>query len=133
MISYSNSTQSLYEQIEKCAKLSVTVLKGTDVKEYVDSLIILRDIILNADESNIKELPYGENLITTILGDKAMMQSVITKEPDQVSLLSTLVTYAECKQEGMKEHSREYMDKVTKIRLLIDAYYGETSQKFCGS
>lgn len=133
MTSYNDITQSLYEQIEKCAKLSAEVLNGADVKEYIESLLRLRETISNTGEKDIRELPYGENLITTILGDKAMMQNVITKEPDQVSLVSTLVTYAKCKKEGMKEHSREYMDRVTKIRLMIDAYYGETSQKFCGS
>ena len=81
----------------------------------------------------MKTLSYEQNLITTILGDKVMMGSAVTKEADQISLLPTLVIYTQCKHEGMQEHSREYMDRVTKLRLKIDEYYGEESQKFCGS
>ena len=62
-----------------------------------------------------------------------MMGSAVTQEADQISLLPTLVIYTQCKHEGMQEHSREYMDRVTKLRLKIDEYYGEESQKFCGS
>lgn len=35
----------------------------------------------------------------------------------------------EYRNEGMPEHSREYMDRVN----VIDDYYGEKSQQFCGS
>ena len=61
-----------------------------------------------------------------------MMGSAVTKEADQISLCQHLL-YTQCKHEGMQEHSREYMDRVTKLRLKIDEYYGEESQKFCGS
>ena len=37
------------------------------------------------------------------------------------------------RNEGMPEHSREYMDRVTALRHVIDDYYGEKSQQFCGS
>lgn len=43
------------------------------------------------------------------------------------------ILYIECRQEGMPENSREYMDRVTKLRHVIDRYYGEETQRFCGS
>lgn len=104
-----------------------------DIQEYINRLLELRNVLQGTEESVIKSLHYEPNLITTILGDKVMMSTAITKEADQISLLSTLVTYTQCKYEGMKEHSREYMNRVTKLRLKIDEYYGEESQKFCGS
>ena len=132
-ISVADNNKPVYELIEKCAGLSVYVLSGSDIQEYADTLLKLRNVLLNANDKEIRSLPYEQNLITAILGDKVMMSSVITKEADQVSLLSTLVTYTQCKHEGMQEHSREYMDRVTKLRLKIDEYYGDKSQKFCGA
>lgn len=133
VITILDNNKQLYEQIEKCAGLSASVLNGDDIQLYVAELLVLKNVLHETSEEIIKTLPYEQNLITTILGDKVMMRTAITKEADQISLLSTLVTYTQCKHEGMKEHSREYMDRVTKLRLKIDEYYGDRSQKFCGS
>lgn len=119
--------------MEKCAELSASVLNEADIQSYIDGLLELRNVLQETTDEAIKSLPYEQNLIATILGDKVMMSTAITKEVDQLSLLSTLVTYTQCKHERMKEHSREYMDRVTKLRLKIDEYYGDESQKFCGS
>lgn len=126
-ISIKENNKLVYKIIEKCAGLSASVLNGDDIQLYISELLVLSNVLQETSEEIIKTLPYEQNLITTLLGDKVMMHTAITKEADQISLLSTLATYIQCKHEGMKEHSREYMDRVTKIRLKIDEYYGEES------
>lgn len=123
----------LKDDLEKCVSLVPPALKTDDISEYIEALKRLKNTLLNSQKEECEKVTDDKNVLLTLLGDKVMLEKVITKEADQVSLLSTLVTYIECKSEGMKEHSREYMDRVTILRLKIDNHYGEKSQKFCGS
>lgn len=124
---------ALGEQTEKCVGLVVTALDGENADDYIESLKKLIPLVKLASDEEIDILPYPENVKTSFRSDKVLFGSAVTEEKDQVSLLSTLVTYIECQQEGMPQHSREYMDRVTALRHKIDDYYGEKSQQFCGS
>ena len=91
-------------------------------------------------EKLLEKLDDAAKLVTPMLeeknslgADKSLIKKSFPKEADQVSLISTLVTYEACRREGMPDHSRIYMDRVTALRHHIDHYYGERSQQFCGS
>ena len=81
----------------------------------------------------IEKLEIDFAVKNSLGADKSLIQKSFPKEADQVSLISTLVTYEACRREGMPDHSRIYMDRVTALRHHIDHYYGERSQQFCGS
>lgn len=123
----------LLEQTRICAGLVLPALDGTKQTEYVEALQDMIPLLQAASSEEIDSLPFAENVLASFRTDRVLMKEAVKEEKDRVSMLSTLITYIACKQEGMPEHSREYMDRVTALRHKIDAYYGEKTQQFCGS
>ena len=126
--------EKLLEKLDDAAKLVVPMLEEKISEEiYINAL---RELILALNETTAEELEKLEIdfAVKNSLGaDKSLIKKLFPKEADQVSLISTLVTYEACRREGMPDHSRIYMDRVTALRHHIDHYYGERSQQFCGS
>lgn len=126
--------EKLLEKLDDAAKLVAPMLEEKISEEiYINAL---RELILALNETTAEEIEKLEInfAVKNSLGaDKSLIQKSFPKEPDQVSLISTLVTYEACRREGMPDHSRIYMDRVTALRHHIDHYYGERSQQFCGS
>ena len=82
---------------------------------------------------DIKAAGYPANIESTILMDRYLIDGTVTEEFDQLSLLSTLVTYVSRNSEGRPGHSAEYMNKVTALRRVIEEVYGTEAMRFCGS
>lgn len=126
--------EKLLEKLDDAAKLVTPMLEEKISEEiYINAL---RELILALNETTAEEIEKLEIdfAVKNSLGaDKSLIKKSFPKEPDQVSLISTLVTYEACRREGMPDHSRIYMDRVTALRHHIDHYYGERSQQFCGS
>ena len=126
--------EKLLEKLDDAAKLVVPMLEEKISEEiYINAL---RELILALNETTAEEIEKIEIdfAVKNSLGaDKSLIKKSFPKEADQVSLISTLVTYEACRREGMPDHSRIYMDRVTALRHHIDHYYGERSQRFCGS
>jgi len=126
--------EKLLEKLDDAAKLVAPMLEEKISEEiYINAL---RELILALNETTAEEIEKLEIdfAVKNSLGvDKSLIQKSFPKEADQVSLISTLVTYEACRREGMPDHSRIYMDRVTALRHHIDHYYGERSQQFCGS
>lgn len=126
--------EKLLEKLDDAAKLVAPMLEEKISEEiYINAL---RELILTLNETTVEEIEKLEIdfAVKNSLGaDKSLIKKSFPKEPDQVSLISTLVTYEACRREGMPDHSRIYMDRVTALRHHIDHYYGERSQQFCGS
>ena len=126
--------EKLLEKLDDAAKLVTPMLEEKISEEiYINAL---RELILALNETTAEEIEKLEIdfAVKNSLGaDKSLITKSFPKEADQVSLISTLVTYEACRREGMPDHSRIYMDRVTALRHHIDHYYGERSQQFCGS
>lgn len=126
--------EKLLEKLDDAAKLVAPMLEEKISEEiYINAL---RELILALNETTAEEVEKLEInfAVKNSLGaDKSLIKKSFPKEADQVSLISTLVTYEACRREGMPDHSRIYMDRVTALRHHIDHYYGERSQQFCGS
>lgn len=126
--------EKLLEKLDDAAKLVTPMLEEKISEEiYINAL---RELILTLNETTAEEIEKLEIdfAVKNSLGaDKSLIKKSFPKEADQVSLISTLVTYEACRREGMPDHSRIYMDRVTALRHHIDHYYGERSQQFCGS
>ena len=126
--------EKLLEKLDDAAKLVAPVLEEKISEEiYINAL---RELILALNETTAEEVEKLEIdfAVKNSLGaDRSLIKKSFPKEADQVSLISTLVTYEACRREGMPDHSRIYMDRVTALRHHIDHYYGERSQQFCGS
>ena len=126
--------EKLVEKLADAAKLVAPMLEEKISEEiYINAL---RELILALNETTAEEVEKLEInfAVKNSLGaDKSLIKKSFPKEADQVSLISTLVTYEACRREGMPDHSRIYMDRVTALRHHIDHYYGERSQQFCGS
>lgn len=126
--------EKLLEKLDDAAKLVAQMLEEKISEEiYINAL---RELILALNETTAEEIEKLEIdfAVKNSLGaDKSLIKKSFAKEADQVSLISTLVTYEACRREGMPDHSRIYMDRVTALRHHIDHYYGERSQQFCGS
>ena len=124
----------LLEKLDEAAKLVTPMLEEKiDEETYVKAL---RQLILALNETTAEEIEKLEIdfAVKNSLGaDKSLIRKSFPKEADQISLISTLVTYEACRREGMPAHSRIYMDRVTALRHHIDHYFGERSQQFCGS
>lgn len=124
----------LLEKLDEAAKLVTPMLEEKiDEETYVKAL---RQLILALNETTAEEIEKLEIdfAVKNSLGaDKSLIRKSFPREADQISLISTLVTYEACRREGMPAHSRIYMDRVTALRHHIDHYYGERSQQFCGS
>lgn len=100
---------------------------------YIKALVLLTDEMLALDKEPIPAMGLDPAVENSIAADRNLIRQSFPKEADRVSLLSTLVIYEQCRREGMKNHSKAYMDRVTELRKRIDAYYNDTSQQFCGS
>lgn len=126
--------EKLLEKLDDAAKLVAPMLEEKISEEiYINALW---ELILDLNETTAEEIEKIEIdfAVKNSLGaDKSLIKKSFPKEADQVSLISTLVTYEACRREGMPDHSRIYMDRVTALRHHIDHYYGERSQQFCGS
>ena len=126
--------EKLLEKLDDAAKLVAPMLEEKISEEiYINAL---RELILALNETTAEEIEKLEIdfAVKNSLGaDKSLIKKSFPKEADQVSLISTLVTYEACRREGMPDHSSIYMDRVTALRHHIDHYYGERSQQFCGS
>ena len=126
--------EKLLEKLDDAAKLVAPMLEEKISEEiYINAL---RELILALNETTAEEIEKLEIdfAVKNSLGaDKSLIKKSFPKEADQVSLISTLVTYEACRREGMPDHSRIYMDRETALRHHIDHYYGERSQQFCGS
>ena len=126
--------EKLLEKLDDAAKLVAPMLEEKISEEiYINAL---RELILALNETTAEEVEKLEInfAVKKSLGaDRSLIKKSFPKEADQVSLISTLVTYEACRREGMPDHSRIYMDRVTALRHHIDHYYGERSQQFCGS
>ena len=126
--------EKLLEKLDDAAKLVAPMLEEKISEEiYINAL---RELILALNETTAEEVEKLEInfAVKNSLGaDRSLIKKSFPKEADQVSLISTLVTYEACRREGMPDHCRIYMDRVTALRHHIDHYYGERSQQFCGS
>lgn len=126
--------EKLLEKLDDAAKLVAPMLEEKISEEiYINAL---RELILALNETTAEEIEKLEIdfAVKNSLGaDKSLIKKSFPKEADQFSLISTLVTYEACRREGMPDHSRIYMDRVTALWHHIDHYYGERSQQFCGS
>lgn len=126
--------EKLLEKLDDAAKLVAPMLEEKISEEiYINAL---RELILALNETTaaeIEKLEIDFAVKNSLGADKSLIKKSFPKEADQVSLISTLVTYEACRREGMPDHSRIYMDRVTALRHHIDHYYGERSQQFCGS
>ena len=126
--------EKLLEKLDDAAKLVAPMLEEKISEEiYINAL---RELILALNETTAEEVEKLEIdfAVKNSLGaDRSLIKKSFPKEADQVSLISTLVTYEACRREGMPDHSRIDMDRVTALRHHIDHYYGERSQQFCGS
>ena len=127
-------TQKLKETVGYCGAVGSKVLsheaKG---EQYKNALLQLLDIMKRISPEDIKAARYPANIESTMLMDRYLIDGTVTEEFDQLSLLSTLVTYVSCNSEGRPGHSAEYMNKVTALRKVIEEVYGTEAMRFCGS
>ena len=126
--------KELKEAIKKAGMTGVSVLNSeADAAQYRDDLLKVLDAIKLASESDIKAAGYPANIQNTLLMDRHLIEDSVTKEVDQLSLLNTVVTYIECHTEGMPEHSKVYMDRVTDLRKALEGVYDSEAIRFCGT
>ncbi len=126
--------EKLLEKLDDAAKLVTPMLEEKISEEiYINALWELILALNETTAEEIEKLEIDFAVKNSLGADKSLIKKSFPKEADQVSLISTLVTYEACRREGMPDHSRIYMDRVTALRHHIDHYYGERSQQFCGS
>ena len=126
--------KKLTEIIGCCGAVGSRVLnQEAEGEQYKDSLLQLLDIMKRITPEDIKAAGYPANIESTMLMDRYLIDGTVTAEFDQLSLLSTLVTYVSCNSEGRPGHSAEYMNKVTALRKVIEEVYGTEAMRFCGS
>lgn len=126
--------KDLKNALECAGKTGIKVLNGeADGKEYVDSLLLALSAIKTATLGDIDACGYPDNIENTIRMDKYLIDGTLESEQDCLSLLSTLATYIEAYNEGLPEHSKTYMDRVTDLRHVIDDVYGAKAMPFCGT
>ena len=127
-------TQKLKETVGYCGVVGSKVLSHeAEGKQYGAALLQLLDIMKSITPEDIKAAGYPANIESTMLMDRYLIDGTVTEEFDQLSLLSTLVTYISCNGEGRPGHSAEYMNKVTALRKVIEEVYGTEAMRFCGS
>ena len=127
-------TQKLKETVGYCGAVDSKVLSHeAEGKQYGAALLQLLDIRKSITPEDIKAAGYPANIESTMLMDRYLIDETVTEEFDQLSLLSTLVTYISCNGEGRPGHSAEYMNKVTALRKVIEEVYGTEAMRFCGS
>lgn len=126
--------EKLLEKLDDAAKLVAQMLEEKISEEiYINALWELILALNETTAEEIEKLEIDFAVKNSLGADKSLIKKSFPKEADQVSLISTLVTYEACRREGMPDHSRIYMDRVTALRHHINHYYGERSQQFCGS
>ena len=126
--------QKLKEIIGRCGIAGSKVLSHeAEGEQYKESLLQLLDIMKRITPEDIKAAGYPANIESTMLMDRYLIDGTVAEESDQLSLLSTLVTYVYCNSEGRPGHSAEYMNKVTELRKVIEDVYGTEAMRFCGS
>ena len=131
---YTANDSKLQELLDRAVALVEPVSEGNaDVSLYVKCIQEMIPVVMNASKEDFLSLDINEQAKLTFRSDRALMSKTVTKEADQISLLSTLVTYVHSKRQGLPEHSRIYMDRVTALRRKIEGYYDNPVQKFCGS
>jgi hypothetical protein len=98
--------EKLLEKLDDAAKLVAPMLEEKISEEiYINAL---RELILALNETTAEEIEKLEIdfAVKNSLGaDKSLIKKSFPKEADQVSLISTLVTYEACRREGMPDHS----------------------------
>ena len=129
-----SETEKLKAAIEKCGATGVMVLNyETGAEQYRDDLLKVLAVVKAASEEDIKAAGYPANIQNTLLMDRHLIGDTVTEEIDQLSLLNTVVTYIECNAEGMPEHSKVYMDRVTDLRKSLEGVYDTEAIRFCGT
>ena len=129
-----DKVKKLKDTIENCGNAGTDVLeKKIEAEQYRQGLLQLLEIMKAITPEEIKAAGYPSNIQNTLLMDKHLIDDTVTEEFDQLSLLSTVVTYAACSKDGQPGHSAAYMDKVTALRKEIEALYGTEAMRFCGS
>ena len=140
-------SEKLREAIEVCGSAGAKVLSGkieaseyiqaSDVEmealQYRQALLEVFDVMKQASPGDIEGAGYPANIQNTLLMDMHLIEDTVTSELDQLSLLNTVVTYIACNAEGMREHSMEYMDRVTDLRKALEKLYDAEAIRFCGS
>ena len=128
-----NNTEKLKNCIEKCGDTGDKALNHpADGEQYKRELTQLLEILRSITPDEIKAAGYPANIESTLLMDQYLIDGTVTEEFDQLSLLSTLVTYISCNSEGRPGHSAAYMDRVTVPRKIIEEVYGTEAMRFCG-
>ena len=128
------NTEKIKETIENCGRIGAQVLVQEAKGElYGRELLQLLEIMKSIAPDDIKAAGYPANIQSTLLMDQYLINGTVTEEFDQLSLLSTVVTYIACNGEGRPGHSTEYMDRVTALRKIIEEIYGTEAMRFCGS
>ena len=128
------NTERLRQIIEDCGRIGEDVLdRKAEGEQYRQELLQLLDIMKTVSQDEIQTAGYPANIQNTLLMDRYLIDGTVTEEYDQLSLLSTVVTYVACNSAGRPGHSAAYMDKVTALRKVIEEAYGKEAMRFCGS
>ena len=128
------NTERLKLSIENCGRIGADVLDhNAEGEQYRHELLMLLDIMKTISPDEIKAAGYPANIQSTLFMDQYLLDGTVTEEFDQLSLLSTVVTYAACNSDGHPGHSAAYMNKVTALRKVIEESYGTEAMRFCGS
>ena len=101
-------------------------------EQYRQALLVLKEIMITIAPEEVIAAGYPSNIESTIKSDQHLLLNTLTEELNQLSLLCTLSTYVDCNSEGRPGHNVAYMDKVTALRKVIEAVYGEEAIRFCG-
>ncbi len=126
-------TEKLKSCIESCGCIGDKVLKHeADGEQYRQELLQLLEVMRDITSDEIKAAGYPVNIESTLLMDQYLIDGTVAEVFDQLSLLSTLVTYIACNSEGRPGHSTAYMDRVTALRKVIEEVYGTEAMRFCG-
>lgn len=129
-----NNKEELKKSIENCGSIGAAVLEQkADGELYQQALLKLLEIMKTITRDEIRAAGYPANIESTLLMDQYLIDGTVTEEFDQLSLLSTVVTYAACNKNGCPGHSAAYMDRVTALRKVIEEVYGTEAMRFCGS
>ena len=127
------NTEKIKETIENCGRIGAEVLaQEAKGEQYGRELLQLLEIMKSITPDEIKAAGYPANIQSTLLMDQYLINGTLSEEFDQLSLLSTVVTYVACNSDGRPGHSAEYMDRVTDLRKVIEEIYGTEAMRFCG-
>ena len=127
----------LKERLADAAGEASSLLDGRiETGVYVQAL---RELIKSTEEADVsairglEEEGVAANIVSTLLANRQLIITRFPEEADRLSMFSTLAVYCACLQEGLPDHSRVYMDRVSQVRKLLDAFCGRQTAKFCGS